>query len=293
MVLTAPAASGRPQAGPGAEPPGAAAGLYLDLLKQCLTRSLFPDPLLPVTPRGGRLRRAGYAAVARLLRPRGLVLAWRDCFDSAVRARGGDFPAEAETMIGLNRLGHLQACVEDVLRRGVPGDFLEAGVWRGGACIFMRAALQAYGDPTRVVWAADSFRGQPPPDPGRYPRDAGDTFWTMDLMKVSLADVRRNFARYGLLDDRVRFLVGWFRDTLPAAPIERLALLRVDGDLYESTLDALRALYPKLSVGGYAIIDDYALPACRAAVEDFRAAHGVAEPLEPIEWTGAYWRRLG
>ena len=91
----------------------------------------------------------------------------------------------------------------------------------------------------------------------------------------------------------MRFLKGWFRDTLSKAPIERLAVLRMDGDLYESTLDALTALYPKLSRGGYAIVDDYGIPSegCRLAVHDYRRAHGINDPIMDIDGWGAYWRR--
>src|SRR5207244_9250758 len=104
--------------------------------------------------------------------------------------------------------------------------------------------------------------------------------------------VKANFDRYGLLDHQVRFLKGWFRDTLPGAPIEKLAVLRLDGDMYESTMDALTNLYPKLAVGGYLIVDDdgYA-PACRQAVQDYRQAHGIKEKILEIDWTGVYWHR--
>ena len=109
---------------------------------------------------------------------------------------------------------------------------------------------------------------------------------------MSLDQVKANFARYDLLDDRVQFLKGWFKDTLPHAPISRLAVMRLDGDLYESTMDALTALYPKLSPGGYVIIDDYgAINACRQAVHDFRNTHGIEDPIQEVDWTGAYWRR--
>jgi O-methyltransferase len=114
----------------------------------------------------------------------------------------------------------------------------------------------------------------------------------MGELVVSLDDVRNNFARYGLLDDQVRFLVGWFSDTLPTAPVERLALLRLDGDLYESTIVALRSLYPKLSPGGYVIVDDWgAVPACKQAVTDFRLEAGIDDQIHEIDWTGAYWQR--
>jgi O-methyltransferase len=156
----------------------------------------------------------------------------------------------------------------------------------------MRAALEAVGDTGRTVWVADSFQGVPPPDPERYPADTGDTFWTWDELAVPVEQVRANFAKYGLLDDRVRFLEGWFKDTLPGAPVERLAVLRVDGDLYESTLDTLRPLEPKVSPGGFVIVDDYGcVPGCKQAVDEYRAEHGITAPLQEIDWTGVLWRK--
>ena len=87
----------------------------------------------------------------------------------------------------------------------------------------------------------------------------------------------------------MRFLVGWFKDTLPRAPIEQLAVVRLDGDLYESTMDAIEVLYPKLSVGGYLIVDDMSWEGCAKAVHEFRQQHGIREPMVPIDWTGEYW----
>ncbi|TSD93146.1 hypothetical protein FOS14_23755 [Skermania sp. ID1734] len=208
-----------------------------------------------------------------------------------LRADGRDWPQLAHTMTGVARMKNLQFCVEDVLARGIPGDFIETGVWRGGSCIFMRGILAAYGVNDRRVWVADSFEGLPPPDPSKYPADAGDALYTYSQLAVSKEDVQQNFRRYGLLDDQVVFLKGFFRDTLPTAPISQLAIVRLDGDMYESTMDGLNNLYPKLSEGGYLIVDDYALPGCRQAVTDFRAAHGITDPMEVIDWTGVYWRK--
>ena len=174
----------------------------------------------------------------------------------------------------------------------MPGDLLVAGTWRGGEAIFMRAVLEVLGDPVRAVWVADSFKGLPPPDPDNYPADAGDTHHTFPELAVSLAEVKANFARYGMLDDRVRFLEGWFKDTLADAPIGRLAVLRCDGDMYESTMDTLRPLYPKVSPGGFVIVDDYGcVPACKQAVDDYRREHDITDPIETIDWTGVYWRK--
>ena len=114
------------------------------------------------------------------------------------------------------------------------------------------------------------------------------------LSAVSLDQVRANFATYGLLDDQVAFLKGWFRDTLPEAPVERLAVVRLDGDMYESTMDGFRNLYHKLSPGGYLIVDDYhAVPGCKAAVHDFIATLGPSERVEikEIDGTGVFWQR--
>lgn len=209
----------------------------------------------------------------------------------AARDLGQDWPRLAFTMIGSKRMQNLQFCVEDVLARNIPGDFIETGVWRGGACIFMRGMLKAYGITDRYVWVADSFAGLPPGDPDKYPADAGSTFHLYPQLAISQEEVAENFRRFGLLDEQVRMLKGLFRDTLPAAPIDKLAVLRLDGDMYESTMDALTSLYDKVSDGGYVIIDDYVIPQCRSAVHDFRSAHGINDFMEVIDWAGIYWRK--
>ncbi|MCC6446024.1 MAG: class I SAM-dependent methyltransferase [Armatimonadetes bacterium] len=263
--------------------------LYLDLIKRCLTNWIYGDTeqagLSMRRPMNRLLAKAAGAAGLRLARPRP--------FDPAKRADGSDWPPTAHTMIGLKRLDNLQFCIEDVLNGGVPGDLIETGAWRGGASIFMRAVLKAYGVSDRLVWVADSFQGLPRPDAAKFPADAGDNHFVFDELAVSLEQVRTHFDRYGLLDDRVRFLKGWFKDTLPGAPIQRLAVIRLDGDMYESTMDALIPLYPKLSPGGYLIIDDLALPGCRQAVEDYRKARGITDEIVTVDWTGAYWRKTG
>lgn len=265
--------------------------MYLDLLKQCLTRYGFEQAYRPLSGTR-RLARVGSSMSRIALEPRGLALVKRVAFDPEARAEGRDRPIAAETMVGLARLDNLEHCVALIVEDGVPGDLIEAGAWRGGASIFMRALLKAYEDSVRTVWVADSFRGLPHPDPATYAADAGDSHWTEDELAVSMADVQANFARYGLLDEQVRFLPGWFRDTLPGAPMERLALMRLDGDMYESTIVALESLYPKLSVGGFVIIDDYgAVEGCKRAVDDFRAARSIDDDLVRIDWTGMFWRR--
>jgi hypothetical protein len=268
---------------------------YLDLLKTVLTRFSCPDRYRPVhrsiVRKRSSILAAAYAPVYRLLDAFGLRLCLYK-FDAEAREWGEDWPPEAETMVGLKRLENVQFCVEDVLERGVPGDFAEAGVWRGGVCIFIRAILKTYGITDRAVWLADSFEGLPEPDP-RFVQDEGDKLYTFkDVLGVSLEEVQANFARYGLLDEQVRFLKGWFRDTLPGAPIERLAVLRLDGDMYASTMDALTALYDKVSAGGYIIVDDYGhVAGCKQAIDDFRREQGITDVIRTIDRGGVFWKK--
>jgi O-methyltransferase len=155
----------------------------------------------------------------------------------------------------------------------------------------MRAVLKAFDCTDRVVWLADSFQGLPKPDAARWSADAGDQHWANPLLAVSVEQVKTNFRRYDLLDEQVRFLPGWFEDTLPTAPIERLAILRLDGDMYGSTMTGLTALYDKVSPGGFVIVDDYLLPPCRAAITDFRQQRGIADELVTIDNSAVYWRK--
>jgi|CXWL01.1.fsa_nt_gi O-methyltransferase len=268
--------------------------LYLDLMKKCLTYYLWGSQPREVSrDGGGLLSRLARTILIHGLARRRIKLFEEVPFDEDLRINGRDLPLCGDTMIGLKRLDNLQMCIERAIADGVPGDLIETGVWKGGAAIFMRAVLKAYGIDDRNVWAADSFEGLPAPDAEKYPADSAETWHLRPELRVSLGAVRKNFERYGLLDPQVKFLKGWFRDTLPQAPIERLAVLRMDGDLYESTMDALTALYPRLSPGGYAIVDDYGIPSegCRLAVHDYRRTHGINEPIVDIDGWGAYWRR--
>lgn len=207
------------------------------------------------------------------------------------RVEGKDWPVYADSMIGLKRLNNIEHCVNKIIEDNIPGDFIETGVWRGGATIFMKALLKVNNIDNRVVWVADSFEGLPRPS-GKYEQDKDDKHYTFWELAIPMEVVQNNFKKYGLLDANVRFLKGWFKDTLPNAQIDKLALVRLDGDMYESTMDGLRALYPKLSSGGFIIIDDWgAVEGCKKAVIDYRTEHGITENIEVIDWGGVYWRK--
>jgi hypothetical protein len=248
-----------------------ASRLYLDLLKRVLTNTLFnEEPELEDDENGFALRFMEHYIEARAI-----------------------------SMLPLRRMDNIERCARDVIARNVPGDFIETGVWRGGATIFMRAILKALDVSDRSVWVADSFEGLPEPDAERFPIEARahrGAVMTQGYKRfaVGLDEVRANFETFGLLDGQVRILKGWFKDTLAAAPIERLALVRLDGDYYESTMDALTALYDRLSLGGYVIVDDYGEDGwtyCRRAVDEFRATRNITDPMIEVDRRCSYWQR--
>lgn len=267
---------------------------YIELLKRTLIgANLGPvEYLIPIESASNRLK----TAAARLLRRRGgAVMARTVRVDLEQACEGAIFashlPPGVMSMIGRPRMDNLERCVRDVVANDVPGDLIETGVWRGGGTIFMRGLLKALGDGERRVYAADSFEGLPAPDVARYPEDRDLTLHLHRSLAVGLDEVRDNFRRFGLLDERVVFVEGWFRDTLPSLAGHPWAVIRLDGDMYESTTDALENLYGGLSPGGWVIVDDYQIPACRRAVEDFRRARGIVDPIEEVDWTGICWRK--
>ena len=213
-------------------------------------------------------------------------------YDAARREEGSDWPTDAETMVGMKRLKNLQDACVSVIQAGVPGHFVETGVWRGGCGILMRAVLAAMEDEIRSVWLFDSFVGLPQPDPQQFPLDEGDLHWAHTYLAVGLDEVKANFERYELLDARTHFVPGWFRKTIPNAEVDTISVLRLDGDMYESTWLVLTHLYSKVSSGGFIIIDDYgAIKGCQSAVHDFRQKHSITSPMIMIDWTGVYWRK--
>lgn len=300
--------------------------LYLDLMKRTVSNIIYEDQPLSFYDD-----------------QRQPVIA--DHFRLDRRVNGEDASREAHTMVGIKRLSNLQHCVETILQENVSGDLLEAGVLRGGASMFLRAILKAYGVTDRRVIACDTFRSSLRPGrifvvdvfmrllswiawiPGKafqravfnlslkvpaefrsFPvtQDPSDEaiFGVIFVLRhlrwycqphkdqTGLPALRSHFARYGLLDDQVEFVEGFFSDSLPTAPIEQLALIRLDGDLYESTRDAIVPLYPKLSPGGFCIVDDYyAFTDCQRAIDEYRSEHGITAELHRIDKMAVYWRK--
>jgi len=192
----------------------------------------------------------------------------------------------------MQRVGDLYKKVQE---QGIPGDLMECGVWRGGITVYMKALLRAHGDESRRVWVSDSFNGVPnaarqddsdsyevPDDVKQMDRNQwggsvaerglDGKVHTKNILTVEHELVRDNFVRFNLLDEGVKFLPGYFNESLPEVAkkgLTQLAILRVDGDLYTSTMDVLLNLYKHVSPGGYIIFDDYPLPQSKRAIEDF------------------------
>lgn len=260
---------------------------YLDLLEQTLTHTAY-ERMDIWRPGGNPLSRRVVRALERV----GVTTLRSTRRDRELRETGQDWPVFALTMAGVQRLRNTRWCVEQAIVDGVPGDVIEAGTWRGGAAMMMRAVIDVHEQADRAVYVADSFAGLPPPAADCHPADAGARWHRQPRLAVGIEEVRAGFARLGLLDDRTRFLQGWFADTLPTVADRTWAVVRLDGDMYASTIDALTHLWPGVAPGGFVIIDDYgAVPACREAVEDFRDEHGIDAPLNRIDWTGVWWRR--
>ena len=264
--------------------------LYVELLKRAVTRMIGKDQYAIFNHPPGTVKDAIWRFVCRKLRGRRLALV--RIVPPEDRLNGRSWPADAETMVGVKRLSSLQECVLDILNNQVPGDIMETGVWRGGTCIFIAGMLRAYGDQRRTVWLADSFQGLPKPSVGRYPEDNGDVLWRYPELAVTEAEVQANFDRYGLWGPNVKLLKGWFSDTMSRLPMENLALLRLDGDMFESTMQVLEGGYSRVSPGGYIVIDDYgASPSCRAAVDRFRSNHRVEARLRNVDWSCVVWQK--
>jgi O-methyltransferase len=194
------------------------------------------------------------------------------------------------TMIGRRRLDNVHECLDVIRRDGIRGDLIECGVWRGGTVVFMRGYLAAHDLQDRDVLVADSFAGLPKPSVTDEGLDISRE--VVPILAIDRSRVEALFRGYDLLDERVRFLEGWFADTLPGAECSQLALLRLDGDLYSSTRDALLACYDRVTPGGFVIVDDYgAIPQCARAIADFRAERGITDTIHAIDWTGVYWQK--
>lgn len=268
--------------------------MYIDLLKKCLLdlHRINQNEYKPLQKSKKSLRKKFFFLINKLLVKQKLVICEVKEYNPDLRINGKDWPMYADSMIGLKRMENIEHCVNQVLTENIPGDFIETGVWRGGATIFMAALLKENKISNRKVWVADSFEGLPKPNEEKYIHDKGDDHYIYPELSISLDTVKDNFRKYDLLSEQIIFLKGWFKDTLPSAPIGQLSIIRLDGDMYESTMDGLVNLYPKLSKGGYVIVDDWGVvPGCKQAVIDYRMQNNINDEIIDIDGSGVFWKR--
>jgi len=234
----------------------------------------------------------GYVYDSRTVSPGigGIEDLQKGTMNKEMRIKGMDWPEIGFTMIGNDALKSIKWMIETVIDKNIPGDFIETGVWKGGASIFAKAVLRVHGaDKIRKVWVCDSFKGLPK---ARTQND-DDTWEKMKSLRVSKETVKDNFRRFDLLDENVKFVEGYFVDSLPTIRDEltELSILRLDGDMYESTMDILFNLYEKIAIGGFVIVDDYVIVVCKKAITEFRNMHNITEEIKPI-WKDServYW----
>lgn len=270
---------------------------YLDLLSRTLVNLIYPEHDLRIDELEERRPAGPWLDYER--RMRDLRYVEPEKFAAIVQHKiaGTSWkrrPARfAHTMVGLRRLDNLEYCAASVIANGVAGDFVECGVLQGGASIFLRALQVAYGEPSRRTWLCDSFAGPPPPtDAVDRELAAGFNEAAEPWLAATVESVRDNFRTYDLLSEEVRFVEGLFADSLPHAPIERIAILRLDVGLFDATTDVLEHLYDRVSEGGFVVIDDYNVyEPCRRAVDEFRARRGETSPMRPADWNSAYWQK--
>ncbi len=207
------------------------------------------------------------------------------------------------TMTGKYALFALRRAVQYVAASGIPGDVVECGVWRGGSMMAVARTLVELGDTSRTLHLFDTFEGMPPPtdadrsaageaaaDLLRQGEKGTSTVWAYS----PLDEVKRNVALAGYPADRLTFVQGKVEDTLPAAAPDRIALLRLDTDWYESTRHELVHLWPRLSVGGVLIIDDYGYwQGARRAVDEFVAERQLKLLLNRVDHTAVLGVKSG
>lgn len=241
---------------------------FLLLVENAVTGSLYDE--LGACVGGGRMCEAATAVP----------------FQASLRENGNDWPLVGHTMVGHVRLRNVKDLLHDVIAKKVPGDFAELGVWRGGTCLYAKALIDTHlHGQQRSVYLFDAFQ-----------TIATYGSAVSAYLSVSEAAVLHNFDKYNLMDDRVKIVKGMFKDTVPKFAAEnqdvKFAVLRLDGNYYDSYQDCFYYLYEKLQVGGYLIMDDImSHQAVRAAWEDFQKDQGFQEQLHTIDVHGAYFKK--
>ena len=203
----------------------------------------------------------------------------------------------AYTMTSPERLFALIQAVRYVAKAGVPGDIVECGVWRGGSMMAAARTLIECGDQTRALYLFDTFEGMSAPTDKDVAIDgqSADALLTRQDKSdprsawclATIEDVKSGMSSTRYPTDRIRYIRGKVEDTIPGNAPEKISILRLDTDWYESTKHELENLYPRLSPGGVLIIDDYGhWKGAREAVDEYLKTKGIKLLLNRIDYTG-------
>jgi len=176
------------------------------------------------------------------------------------------------------------------------GDVVETGVYQGGSSAVILKVLLTYDRCGKQFWAFDSFQGLP--NITKKDQVGEQIVGAQGSFVAGVDEFKANLEARGVWNEsRVRIVPGWFSDTVGKAGVKTISFLRLDGDLYHSTLDVLKGFYPLVTQGGYIYVDDYgSFNGCRHAVDEYRAEHHVYEPMHWIRETGGsveavWWRK--
>ena len=197
------------------------------------------------------------------------------------------------TMVDSPRLFSLYKSVLYIVRSGIAGDLVECGVYRGGCCMLMALTLRVLGDTSRSIYLYDTFAGMP--EPGEFDEEASGTkipkeIWAAQQEEdhnrwcyASLEEVKRNLASTGFDPDRLYFVEGKTEDSIPGIVPDKIALLRLDTDWYNSTRHELEHLFPRLSVKGVLLSDDYShWEGHRKAIDEYLSTFAPSMILKPV-----------
>ncbi|XWV24486.1 macrocin o-methyltransferase [Tupanvirus deep ocean] len=193
------------------------------------------------------------------------------------------------SMCDTNKINQTKYLLENIIKNGIAGAIVETGVWKGGMGMWMKCIIKYHND-SRDIWLFDTFSYFPN---SQYPTDAGIHNITNILFEnmPTPEDVKYNFKKMGLLDDKIHIVPGKFNNTLPFVDPGEIAILRLDSDYYDSTLYVLELYYWKITSGGCVIVDDYnnIHVGCKKAIDDFRSKYNITNPIYDVHNESIYW----
>jgi O-methyltransferase len=266
---------------------------YIDLLKSALMGCLENTCYNEVGAGKKSGIKKAFQTILKFLIPKNTKLIRLSQGSKEERQMRSDSTFNAYTLVGYKRLQFLEESVKEIAHKKIDGDILEAGLWRGGASIFIKKMMDIVGL-NNQLYCADSFEGMPKPKLKTDLDSLNGDYSKIDFYTVGLEKVIENFKNFNALDSQVHFVKGWFSETMPLLreKIKKISLLRVDCDLYESTLDVLVNMYDKVSEGGFVYIDDYyGWEGCRKAVDEFRLARSIDQALVTVDRDSVYWNK--